>query len=383
MYDYDIVIRNGRVIDPRNHFDQVADVAIYNGKIVGVGNYQDASSDRVLDATDHIVTPGLIDAHSHLWPLSKMGISTESACIPSGVTTAIDAGSAGWATYETSRGFIATCKVRVKTLVNVSPMGLPANGYSENVDPDYLNGVYVREIEQLFDRYRGELLGIKLRVNTGVIKDMGEYPLLKALELAERCNTRLVVHSSDPAIPMARICSLLRKGDILTHMYHKRGATNLIGADGKVLPEAWEARKRGVLFDVGHAQGHCDVSTAKAAIQQGFLPDMIGTDACEEGVFREHLMFSMPFVLSKMLSLGLSLQKIISATTEIPAAWINMTDQIGCLTPGSFADVAISDLKDKEFLYRDRDGDFYKGGQLLKPVATIKDGQVVYRDIEF
>ena len=167
----DIIIRNGRVIDPQNKFDAKADVAIYNGKIVGVGDYQNAESDRVLDAAGHIVTPGLIDAHAHLWPLTKMGISTECTCIPSAVTTAIDAGSAGWATYETSRGFINTCKVRVKTLVNVSPMGLPCNGYLENVDPDYLGGVYEREIEQLFDRYRGELIGIKLRVNTGVITD--------------------------------------------------------------------------------------------------------------------------------------------------------------------------------------------------------------------
>ena len=97
---YDIIIRNGRVIDPQNKFDAKADVAIYNGKIVGVGDYQNAESDRVLDAAGHIVTPGLIDAHAHLWPLTKMGISTECTCIPSAVTTAIDAGSAGWATYE-------------------------------------------------------------------------------------------------------------------------------------------------------------------------------------------------------------------------------------------------------------------------------------------
>lgn len=380
---YDIIIRNGRVIDPQNKFDAKADVAIYNGKIVGVGDYQNAESDRVLDAAGHIVTPGLIDAHAHLWPLTKMGISTECTCIPSAVTTAIDAGSAGWATYETSRGFINTCKVRVKTLVNVSPMGLPCNGYLENVDPDYLGGVYEREIEQLFDRYRGELIGIKLRVNTGVIKDMGEKPLLRALELAERCHTRLVIHSSETAIPFGRLCDLLRKDDILTHMYNKRNDSILLGPDGKVRPEAWEARKRGVLFDVGHAQGHCDVSVAKAAIEQGFLPDMIGTDACEEGAFREHLMFSMPFILSKMLSLGLSLTDAISATTEKPAKWISMEDQIGCLSAGSFADVAIFDLKDKDFTYRDRGGAFYTGHQLLKPVATIKDGQVVYRDLEF
>ena len=180
-----------------------------------------------------------------------------------------------------------------------------------------------------------------------------------------------------------RLCDLLRKDDILTHMYNKRNDSILLGPDGKVRPEAWEARKRGVLFDVGHAQGHCDVSVAKAAIEQGFLPDMIGTDACEEGAFREHLMFSMPFILSKMLSLGLSLTDAISATTEKPAKWIGMENQIGCLSVGSFADVAIFDLKDKDFIYRDRGGAFYTGHQLLKPVATIKDGQVVYRDLEF
>lgn len=380
---YDIIIRNGRVIDPRNHMDGTFDVAVRNGKISGVGNFKDAPGDRILDASGYIVTPGLIDIHTHLWPLTKMGISAESACIPSGVTTAVDAGSGGWATYETGRGFISTCKVRVKALVNVSPTGLPANGYQENIDPDFLDGVYEREIVQLFDRYRGELLGIKLRVNAGGVGNMGDYPLVRALKLAERCGTRLVVHASDPGIPMARICSLLRKGDILTHMYHKRGESYLTGPGGEVIPEAWEARKRGVLFDVGHAQGHCDVSVAKAAIEQGFPPDLIGTDACEEGMFREHLMFSMPFVLSKMLSLGLSLTEIISATTEKPAEWIGMEDQIGCLTEGAFADLAIFELKRKEITYRDRDGAFYNGDRLLKPAVTIKDGQVVYRDLEF
>lgn len=380
---YDIVIKNGRVIDPQNHFDQIADVAIYNGKVIGVGNYQDAESDRVLDANGYIVTPGLIDAHAHIWPLAKMGVSTESACLPNGVTTVIDAGSAGWANYETNRWAIPTCKVRVKTLVNVSPTGLPHNGCSENVDPDFLNGVHEREIEQLFDRYRGELIGIKLRVNTGVIRDLGEKPLKKALALAEKLCVHLVIHSSETAYPMGELCNSLRAGDILTHMYNKRGNSFIIGNDGKVIPEAWAARERGVLFDVGHAQGHCNVSIAKACIEQGFLPDMIGTDACEEGIYREHLMFSMPFILSKMLSLGISLYDIVEAVTAKPAAWIGMENQVGCLTPDAFADVAIFNLKDKEFTYRDRGGEFFKGNQLLRPVATVKDGQVVYRDLEF
>lgn len=380
---YDIVIQNGRVIDPANHVDTIADVAVYNGKIVGIGTYQDVESDRVLNAADHIVTPGLIDVHAHLWPFTKMGISTDCTCIPSGVTTAIDAGSAGWATYETSRGFLNTCKVRVKALVNVSPMGLPCNGYSENVDPNYQNRIYEREIEALFDRYPDELLGIKIRVNTGVIRDLGEEPLLSALALAQRCHTRLVVHVSDSAYPMGRICDLLREGDILTHMYHKRGPHHLISADGTVIPEAKNARERGVLFDVGHAQGHCDVSIARAAIRQGFLPDMIGTDACEEGAFREHLMFSMPFILSKMLDLGMTLEDVVKACTAVPAAWMGMSGQIGCLSPGACADIAVFDLKEREFTYRDRGGDFYCGNRLLKPAATIKDGQVVFRDLEF
>lgn len=380
---YDIIIRNGHVIDPKNHFDAIADVAVYNGKIAGVGNYKDAASDRVIDATDHIVIPGIIDAHAHLWPLTKMGISTESACIPNGVTTVIDAGSSGWATYETSRGFISNCKVRVKTLVNVSPEGLPANGWAENIDPDFLDGIYEREIEQLFDRYRGELQGIKIRINRGCIKNMGSYPVKRALKLAEKCNTRLVVHAADPGFETTELLNLLRKGDILTHMYHKTGASNILNADGKICEEAWEARRRGVLFDVGHAQGHCNVSVAREAIKEGFIPDMIGTDACEEGIYREHLMFSMPFVLSKMLNLGLKLTDLIRAVTEIPAEWLGMENQIGCLTEGAFADIAILKLKEKEIVFRDRGGEFYKGNQLLRPMATTKDGQVVYRDLEF
>ena len=141
--------------------------------------------------------------------------------------------------------------------------------------PDYHGGVYEREIEQLFDRYRGELIGIKLRVNAGVIKDMGEKPLLRALESWQSAAMRASSSTLQKRrIPFGRLCDRLRKDDILTHMYNKRNDSILLGPDGKVRPEAWEARKRGVLFDIGHAQGHCDVSVAKAAIEQGFLPDM-------------------------------------------------------------------------------------------------------------
>lgn len=381
---YDIVIENGQVIDTQNNYNSVADIAIKNGKIVGVGQHKDSPSDRRIDAAGCIVTPGLIDVHAHLWPLTKMGISTETACLPSGVTTVVDAGSAGWANYETNRGFMSNCKVRVKTLVNVSPTGLPHNGCIENVDPDYLDGIYVGEIERLFAYYSDELLGIKIRMNSAVIKNMGSYPLEKALELAEKCGTKLVVHSTESAIPMAELCNLLREGDVLTHMYHNRGETNLLDDNKCVIEEAWEARKRHVWFDVGHAQGHCDIGTARAAIQQGFKPDLIGTDACEEGMFREKLMFSLPFILSKMLSLGLSLEEVIAAVTEKAAKWMGLEGKIGCLSPGAYADVALFKLKEKEFQYSDRNSEtIYRGSHLLKPVAVVKDGQIVYRDLEF
>lgn len=380
---FDIIIKNGHVIDSYNGVDGVADVAISNGKIAGVGSYQNDEADRTIDASNHIVTPGLIDAHAHAFPLTGMGISVETACLSSGVTTLVDAGSAGWANYETNRGFIGTCKVRIKTFVNVSPVGIPANGYLENVDPDYLGGAHRKAIKRLFDTYRGELLGLKLRMNTGVIRDLGSAPLVGAIALAGKLGLPIVVHSADPAIPMKDILNMLRPGDVLTHMYHRRGASHLLDEHMRVIPEAQKARARGVLFDIGHAQGHCAIAVAQAAIEQGFLPDLIGTDACEEGVYREQLMFSMPFVLSKLMNLGISLADLIKMSTQNAAALIGMPGVVGCLGAGAEADVAIFELKDRPMTFKDRDGRVLRGTKLLKPVATIKGGQVVYRDIEF
>jgi len=381
----DIVIRNGHVLDPYNNLDTVADVAISNGRIVGVGDYSSCESDRVVDAKTHFVVPGLIDFHAHVYPISGMGISVETACLSSGVTTVLDAGSAGWANYESYRGYIDACKVRIKTYVNVSPVGIPANSYQENVDPDYLKGAHRNALRKLFYRYGSEeLLGLKLRMNTGVIRDMGSKPLVETMKLAEELQVPVVIHSADPAIPMGEILKHMRKGDILTHMYHRSGSSYLLDDSLRVIPEAIDARKRGVVFDVGHAQGHCNIAIAKAAIAQGFLPDVIGTDACEEGMYRDGLMFSMLFILSKLLNLGMSLPSIIRCCTANAAEHIGLSGKLGCLSPGAAADVAILELKDKEMLFRDRNSaNCVVGKQLLRCSATIKDGQVVYRDIEF
>ncbi len=379
----DIIIKNGRVIDPANNVDRVADVALCDGRIAGVGDYQGQEADRVLDAKGHLVVPGLIDFHIHAYPLTKMGISVETACLTGGVTTAVDAGSAGWANYETLRGFTTGCKVRIKSYVNVSPVGIAANNFTENVDPGHLGGVHRRELRRIFRSGYPELVGLKLRVCKKVIGGMGAKPLDEALKLAGEIGVPLVVHAAEPAVPMAEICDKLRKGDVLTHMYHNQGES-ILDADGHVIPEALRARERGVLFALGHAPGHCSIDVARLAIGQDFLPDVIGTDACEEGMFREDLMYSMPFVLSKLLALGLKMRQIVERCTANPARVLGMAGKIGSLSRGAAGDVAVFALKDREMRFKDRHGDTaMAGNKLLKPVATVKDGQVVFRDLEF
>jgi len=381
----DIIVKNGHIMDPYNNLDCVADVAISGGRIIGVGNYSSLEADRILDAKNHLVVPGLIDFHAHVYPITGMGISVETACLSSGVTTVLDGGSAGWANYGSYRSYINACKVRIKTYVNVSPVGIPANSYQENADPDYLKGAHRNALRKLFYQYGSdELLGLKLRMNTGVIRDLGDKPLVETIKLAEELKVPVVIHSADPAIPMGEILNHLRKGDVLTHMYHRSGSSYLLDDSMQVIPEAIEARARGVIFDLGHAQGHCNIAIAKAAIAQNFLPDVIGTDACEEGMYREGLMFSMLFILSKMLNIGMDLSSIIRCCTANAAEQMGLSGKLGCLSPGAAADVAILELKDKELLFRDRNSDnCVAGKQLLRCSATIKDGQVVYRDIEF
>jgi predicted amidohydrolase len=373
----DLVIRNGRVLDPANKRDEKADLAIDGGKIVDVA--KDLESRHSIDASGYLVCPGLIDFHMHLSPLAEIGVGGELACFPAGVTSAVDCGSSGAATYEGYRPALLSSRLTARAFLHVCSAGLATGQYHENPDPLYWDR---NKIKRLFERYPNELIGLKVRMGREIVGSLGLSPLREAVKLGEELGVPVMVHCSNPPSRMSELLSLLRKGDIITHAFQDQG-DSILDEAGKVSEAAREARSRGVIFDVANANIHFSFAVARQALSENFLPDTISTDLTTRSLYRRPAVFNLAFVLSKYLNLGMSLDQTIACATSNPARVLGWSGGAGQLSRGANADVAIFKLMEKETEFGDRKGEIVKGKFLLKPMLTIKRGEIVYRDFEF
>lgn len=375
---YETIIRGGRVIDPKNALDAIADVAVENGKIAAVGDLKNAAAEKEVDARGCIVTPGLIDSHCHLAPLAALGVPADAFCFPSGVTAAADAGSTGCANYELLRPALMYAWVGKKVFLHVCPSGLAGfRAQLENIDPDTFDEAATA---RLVEKFPGEIAGLKIRVGKETNKDMGIAPLKRAKEMAEKLGLPLMVHCTDPALSMAEILACLGKGDIITHPYHGHGRT-LLEAGG--MDALAEARERGVYLDVGDAGRHISFEVMRAAIARNLWPDTISTDATERGFYNKKTTFSLPFCVSKWLNLGMPLQQAVACVTQNAARMLGMETVAGALSAGMPADIAVFRLEEQPMTFFDGLGNALEGHQILHPLLTIKGGMIVYRDILF
>lgn len=390
MMKYDLIIKNGRIIDSAQGIDQVADLAITGGRVAGIGTYTEAdlkpakgvsTHADLIDATGCIVSAGFIDEHTHLYPLMAIGLGGDFAYLPSGVTSIVECGSAGAYHYEGFRQVTRHTLVNVKSYIYVSPFGLIMGPpeHQESLDPADFDE---EKLIELFAKYGDELVGLKIRMTDNVVRGHGLAPLEATIAIAEKIGCNVMVHTTSPAVPMEDIASVLRKGDVLTHMNQGRGST-IIGDDGHVKPEILQARARGVYFDCGDGAVHMSLSVAQAAIADGFLPDSISTDLTTFGLYRQNHVFSLPFTMSRYLNLGLTINEVIKRVTENPAKQIGEEGKIGCLKPGAMGDVAVCKIVEKPTIFADCDAQTIVGNQLIKPLMTVKEGNIVYRDITF
>ena len=214
-----LILKNGRVLDPMNRVDTIADVAVENGKIFKIGAVEPATNDNVIDATGCIVTPGLIDHHTHLYPFAKIGLPAEAVCFASGVTTAVDAGSTGCANYPERREYLKYSKLGIRAYLHVCSTGLDV--MPEDVDPAHWDEGAIRECVA---QYPDELLGLKLRSSASIVKEFGYEPLKAAVAMAERLGTHVMVHTTAPPGAFSELVDILNPGDVLTHMYMKKMA---------------------------------------------------------------------------------------------------------------------------------------------------------------
>jgi len=375
---YDILLKKGRVIDPYNGIDRIMDLAISNGVIERLDDNIEASALQTIDLSGCLALPGLIDFHTHIFPLAEIGVLGEATYFPSGVTTVADAGSAGAGTYEGHRGFLSSSKLNVKCFLNISSGGLATGSYLENLNPEKYNR---DKIKRLFSKYPHELMGLKVRQGAEIVGEYALEPLKETIKLAETLGVRVMVHCSNPPAVMDELVNLLRPGDILSHAFQNKHST-ILDEHGKIRQAVWKARERGVIFDVAHANVHFSHDVAIKAFGQGFLPDTISTDLTVRSLFKRPAVMNMLHVMSKFLVLGMSLEQVIKACTQTPAQLLGLERELGSLSEGTTADISVLKLIDSKTEFGDCDGNIIYGSQQLRAMLTVKDGDLVFRDIE-
>ena len=378
MEQYDLIIRGGRVMDPASGTDGLMDVGVKEGKIVGMGDLSACSAAAQVDASGCLVTPGLIDMHAHIAPLSAIGIPADAACLPGCVTTVGDGGSTGCANYPLLRPGLMGLIVTPKIFLHVSSAGLAGfRALQENIDPACFDRA---GIMRLVEKYPEEIVGLKIRIGTETTGALGLSPLKAAREIAGEIGLPLMVHCTNPPAPMAEVLSCLEKGDILTHAYHGVGHTLLEEGGFAALRKA---RQRGVYMDVGDACKHISFPVMRRALEEGLGPDSISSDSTDRGYFNPQGSFSLLFCVSKWLNLGMPLMEAVACVTSHPAREMGIGHSAGALSPGRDADIAVMRLEEKKTRFFDGAGETLEGSQLLRPMMTVKAGKVAFRDLMF
>jgi dihydroorotase len=365
---FDLLLRGGRIIDPSQSLQAVTDVGIQNGRIAQLGPQLDATGcPDVREVTGTYVCPGLIDLHGHWYEGGLYGIDP-LVCLNHGVTTAVDAGSTGYANFpEFRRTVLDHCLTDVLAFVHISFMGLHAPYAEELLDLRYARP---QETAAVIGKHRDRAVGVKLRIGA-MTANHGIAALDRALVAASEAAVPLMVHISQGA-EEPEVLRRLRAGDILTHCFHGR-SNRMIGET--VIPEASEARRRGVFFDVGHGCGSFSWDTARRAFEHHFYPDTLSTDLHRYSV-SEPLSVSLPQVMSKMLCLGMSLEDVVLKTTAVPARALGRPQAIGTLAPGAQADVLVFDVETGRYSFTDTHLKVCEGSRRVVPRLVIKKGQV-------
>ena len=372
----DVVIENGRIVDPANGVDRVGNIAIKNR---GIAAWQDGmEADETIDAAGCLVTPGLVDFHAHIFDrATDSGLNPDVAMLPHGVTTVVDAGCSGVATYRSFLDRLNTYKIKTKLLLHVCPVGQANHQFPEPLHPDTWN---MDRFAAAFEIGGDKIIGLKVRISKNIVKDDGAKIFYKALEVARRFDKPLVVHISNSAIPLDEVAEALAPGDVFCHVYQGIGYT-ILGEDGNVLPAVRKAQERGVVMDACHGLENLSFATADAALAQNFLPDVISSDLTNR-TWNKRPVYGLPHVMSKFLHLGMDDTEIIRRVTAIPARLIGMADQLGTLAEGTWADIAVLKLAEGEAAFVDSAGEVRTGKKYFVPMATVLDGVIVYRSHE-
>lgn len=378
---YDVVVRGGRVIDPAQEIDAVLDVAVEGGKVAALGPDLAATGTReVVDADGLLVTPGLVDLHTHVfWGVPPLGVEADSNCLARGVTTAVDAGSSGASTFPAFRKYvIEVAATRIVAMLHISSIGMARDDGSPDLAVGELEDIRWARVDRAIDVARAHadlIVGIKVRLSEAMVGPDPEQcreALRRTRQAADAVGKPCMVHVGGTSVSLDELLSMLDRGDVVTHCYHGR-TEGVLDERGTVRTSVRHAVDRGVLFDVGHGAGSFHFDVARRALDQGLQPGTISSDIHAWSIAGP--VYDLATTASKFLHLGLPLVEVIRKVTWTPAQAVSMVPQIGTLTPGSDADVTMLRLADGEWPFTDTVGVTEIGRQRLEPVSVLRAGR--------
>jgi dihydroorotase len=366
---YDLIIRGGRVIDPSIGLDAVRDVAISGSRIAAVEAGIASEATETIDARGKIVTPGLIDIHTH----AGRSADGPPMCLQDGVTGWVDAGTGGADNMDTVAAIARGAPQIGRCLVNIARSGVIAPG-GELHD---LNAANVALAQAAIARNRDVVIGVKARLSDNVAGANDLEALRRAQEAAAPFNLPVMIHIGQNHTPLRAILALLKRGDIVTHIYAP-GMNGILDDKGILLPEVMAARRRGIVFDFGNGvSDHFDWDTVEKATRQGLWPDTFSTDWNTKS--KSSGVVDLPNVMSKFFMFGMPLNQIIAGATVNAARCFPAFDDRGTLNVGAPADVAIMELREGTFEFLDNYKGTRTGRQRLFPFETVLNGQRVQR----
>ena len=376
---YDLVLKGGRVVDPSSGLDGVLDVAVTDGTIARIApGIPAAEAGRVLEVTGKLVTPGLIDLHAHVFEgINRTGVNPDLGGVYSGVTTIVDAGSAGAATFGGWRHILPHCATEIIPFLHICQTGLATL-------PDIVaeSSVSLTDTIKVASEHRGLICGIKARMVSPALEIMGmEMPRL-ARRAARESGGKLMVHIGDtekrydPKV-IHPLLDLLEPGDILTH-YFTPNPGGVLDGNGKLVPEAREAAARGVWFDTAHGRMNFSFDVGRRILEQGLQPHCISTDLTVPG--RVTTVHSMTEMMTRFLALGFTVPQVITMSTANPARAVGVESRLGALAVGRQADISVLDLREGDWVVYDILGAGLRVDRAFAPHVTVKNGRVFSPD---
>ncbi|MBN8829398.1 MAG: amidohydrolase family protein [Sphingomonadales bacterium] len=365
---HDLVIKGGRVIDPARGVDAVLDVAVSGGRIAALAPEIAPEGAALLDAGGKLVLPGLIDIHTH----ATVDARSAAMMLADGVTGWIETGWQGAETVDQGIAAVRAAPQTAAILLNIGRKGV-MTGAGETMDLSLADEAAARAA---IAAHRGVVIGVKARLSRGITGDHDLEVLRRAQTVARGAGLPLMIHVGDTFTPLGQLLDLLKRGDIVTHMYAPL-PNAIINADGRVIPEAIAARRRGVLFDWGHGtRAHVVWDVVEKAVAQRFLPDTVSTDWTIAGAGQG---VNLPTVMSAMLSFGVPLDRVIAMATQNAARAFPFFRGRGTLRPGAPADLAVLELRRGVYEFIDNEGGRRPGVQKLFASATVLGGRIMAR----